>query len=71
MCQLKLKVFLNCRKFFKMDEIIVTKKINRIKKTEPLPDKHSWCNKCDATLVREGEKCKKCGHRVKTKHRKP
>ncbi|HON83194.1 MAG TPA: hypothetical protein PLI22_03545 [Caldisericia bacterium] len=47
------------------------KKINRIKKTEPLPDKHAWCNKCDAQLVREGEKCLNCGNRDKTKHRKP
>lgn len=47
------------------------KRINRIKKTEPLPDKHAWCNKCDAQLVREGERCLNCGSRAKTKHRKP
>lgn len=44
---------------------------NRVKKTEPLPDKDSWCGSCDRSLVREGERCGVCGHRQKTKHRKP
>jgi hypothetical protein len=44
---------------------------NRVKKTEPLPDKSSWCNSCDAEIVREGERCPVCGHKDVTKHRKP
>ena len=48
------------------DECWVT---NRVKKTEPLSDKGSWCRGCDGDLVREGERCSR--HRDKTKHRKP
>ena len=46
---------------------------NRVRKTEPLSDKSSWCEFCDRELVREGEKCRHCGRRngKKSKHAKP
>ena len=50
------------------DECWVT---NRVKKTEPLSDKGSSCKGCDGNHIREGERCSVCGHRDKTKHRKP
>lgn len=42
---------------------------NRVKKTEPCPDRSHWCN-CDRYVVREGQKCRVCGRKNKSKHRK-
>jgi rRNA maturation endonuclease Nob1 len=50
------------------DDLWIT---NRVRKTEPLKDRASWCDWCDRDKVRPGEKCSICGHRLKTKHRKP
>jgi len=44
---------------------------NRVRKTEPKSDHSTWCRRCDAQLIREGEKCPNCGFRDKTKHAKP
>lgn len=49
----------------------ITEKKNRIKKTEPKSNRHSWCDGCDRNVIRTGEKCKVCGYIEETKHRKP
>ena len=43
-------------------------KLNRIKKTQPLADRSAWCGGCDMYLVKEGERCPKCGSKQPTKH---
>lgn len=48
----------------------ITKKYNRVKKTQPQSDKSHWCIGCDRNLISEGQKCGVCGHKDKSKHQK-